>query len=63
MELNIGTVDRVIRGVVGIALIALAATGTIGWWGWLGLVPLGTAIVKFCPLYTLFGWNTCTRKP
>jgi hypothetical protein len=56
---NIGTTDRAIRGVVGIALIALAITGNLTPWGWLGIVPLATALLSWCPAYTLFGFKTC----
>jgi hypothetical protein len=38
----------------------------IGAWGLIGLVPLGTGLVRFCPLYRLIGVNTCpvsTRLP
>jgi hypothetical protein len=28
-------------------------------WGLIGLVPLLTAIIGFCPAYTLLGINTC----
>ncbi|MBF0281383.1 MAG: DUF2892 domain-containing protein, partial [Zetaproteobacteria bacterium] len=31
-------------------------------WGWIGVVPLLTALVGFCPLYPLLGWNTCAKK-
>jgi hypothetical protein len=41
----------------------LAFTGTVGWWGWIGIVPLGTALVGFCPLYPLLGINTCPAAP
>ena len=59
MKANIGGWDRVLRIVVGLALLALAATGVVWWWGWLGVVPLLTALVRFCPLYPLLGLNTC----
>jgi len=59
MTTNIGTVDRSVRLVLGIVLIALALMGTIGLWGWLGLVLIGTAFLKFCPAYALFGFKTC----
>ena len=62
MKTNVGGIDRIARIVFGITLIALAATGTIGLWGWIGLVPLGTALVGFCPLYPLLGINTCARR-
>lgn len=62
MKANVGTVDRVLRIVLGLALIALAATGTVGWWGYLGVVPLATALFRFCPAYALLGINSCAMK-
>ena len=59
MKANIGTVDRVLRIVVGLALLGLFAAGSIGAWGLIGIVPLGTALVRFCPLYRLLGVSTC----
>ena len=56
---NIGTIDRTLRVIVGLALIALSVTGTTGPWGWAGIVPLVTALVGWCPAYTLFGIKTC----
>ena len=62
MKLNVGGIDRILRIVVGLVLIALAATGTVGWWGWLGVIPLLTGMMRFCPLYSLVGLNTCPLK-
>jgi len=62
MKVNVGGVDRALRIIVGIVLIALAATGTVGWWGWLGIVPLATGLFRFCPLYTMLGFNSCPLK-
>ena len=45
----------VIRIIVGLVLIGLALAGTIGPWGWIGVVPLATALFRFCPLYTVLG--------
>ena len=59
MTNNIGTIDRALRVNVGLALIALSVTGTTGPWGWIGIVPLLTALVGWCPAYTLFGIKTC----
>ncbi|WP_295438193.1 DUF2892 domain-containing protein [uncultured Thiodictyon sp.] len=56
---NAGTIDRAVRALVGIALIALTLTGQLGVWGWIGIVPLATALIGWCPAYTLFGLNTC----
>lgn len=62
MKCNVGTIDRVIRIVLGAALIGLAAAGVVGWWGWIGVVPLATALFKFCPAYTLLGVTTCPTE-
>jgi hypothetical protein len=59
MQKNVGSLDRALRIVVGIALIALAATGTVGPWGWIGAVPLATALIGWCPAYSLLGIKTC----
>jgi hypothetical protein len=62
MKSNVGGIDRVLRIVVGLVLIALTLTGTIGVWGWIGLVPLATAAMGFCPLYTVLGFSSCPVK-
>ena len=64
MTQNVGTIDRALRAIVGIVLIALVFVGPHTPWGWLGLVPLGTALVGWCPPYAIFGISTCgTSKP
>jgi hypothetical protein len=62
MKANVGGIDRVLRIVIGLALIALTFTGAIGAWGWIGLVPLATAAMGFCPLYTVLGFSSCPVK-
>lgn len=62
MKSNVGGIDRILRIVLGLALIALTLTGAIGAWGWIGLVPLATAALGFCPLYTVLGFSTCPVK-
>lgn len=56
---NEGSLDRVLRVGGGLVLIALVFVGPRTPWGWLGLVPLITGVVGFCPVYRLFGLNTC----
>lgn len=56
---NVGTVDRVIRIVAGVVLLSLVFVGPQTPWGWIGVVPLVTALVGWCPAYTLFGIKTC----
>ena len=64
MTTNESSVDRIIRLVVGIvALVAAFAVGLGSLGGIIlavvGVVMLVTAAVGFCPLYRLFGVNTC----
>ena len=63
MTANMGTIDRVVRIVVGLALIAFAlgyiAPGTSwSWVGWIGVVPILTALVGYCPAYSVVGCST-----
>jgi len=62
MQTNVGTIDRILRAVIGLALIALTLAGTIGVWGWIGVVPLLTAALGFCPLYTMLRFSSCPMK-
>lgn len=61
MKVNIGGIDRALRILVGIGLLALLFTleGNARWFGLIGLVPLGTGLAGFCPLYKLLGVDTC----
>jgi hypothetical protein len=56
---NVGSIDRILRIVVGLGLISLVFVGPQTPWGWVGIVPLLTAVISFCPLYTLIGIRTC----
>lgn len=59
---NVGTLDRILRIVLGLALIGLTLFGSIGAWGWIGVVPLLTATLGTCPLYTVLGFSTCPMR-
>lgn len=65
MSTNIGGIDRLLRIIAGLALIG-AALGLYGpayasVWGWIGVIPLGTALIGWCPAYALLGLNTCSK--
>ncbi len=59
MQKNVGGIDRVLRIIIGIALISLVFVGPQTPWGWIGVIPLATALIGWCPLYSLFGIKTC----
>lgn len=58
MPANVGSIDRILRIIVGVVLIAIVFVGPKTPWGWIGLIPLITALVGFCPLYSLLGFKT-----
>ncbi|MBX7204734.1 MAG: DUF2892 domain-containing protein [Bacteroidia bacterium] len=67
MKRNMGNADRVIRLIISAIIAVLYFNGTIT--GTLGLVLIVlaavftlTAIMSFCPLYTLVGLSTCAAK-
>lgn len=59
MKTNVGTADRIARIVLGLVLLSLAFVGPATPWGYIGIVPLVTALIGWCPAYTLFGIKTC----
>lgn len=61
MKLNVGGIDRTLRILAGLGLIGWALMGGPVW-AWIGVVPLGTGLVGFCPVYPLIGMNTCPMK-
>ena len=61
MKTNMGSIDRIVRGVAGIGLVAWALTGGPVW-AWIGVVPLATAALGWCPAYVPFGISTLGRK-
>lgn len=67
MNANVGSADKVIRLVI--AVVAAVVAFMVGAGSVLGIillvvaaVMLITAAVGFCPLYRLFGVNTCKVK-
>ena len=68
MTKNVGSIDRVLRIIAGLALLAFAIVGPeTGYnvYGYIGVLPLLTALLGWCPAYTLLGLRTCpaTSKP
>ncbi len=59
MKTNVGNLDIILRIVVGVALIVAALTGYFTPWGWIGIIPLATAIMGWCPGYSLLNVSSC----
>ncbi len=61
MMSNVGSADKVIRYILGLVIIALGVYYRT-WWGLIGLIPIVTALVNFCPLYSIIGVRTNRKK-
>ena len=67
MKQNMGSVDRILRIIIAAVFGLLYFNGIVtGTWGIVLLVLGGvfvlTSLVGSCPLYSMFGINTCPRK-
>ena len=67
MKKNMGIADRIIRLVIAVVIAILFFTDVIaGAWGIVLLVVavifLLTSLIGLCPLYLIFGANTCSKK-
>ncbi len=67
MRKNVGSTDQIIRISVAVIIAVLYFMNIIA--GTLGVILLSvagifvlTSLVSFCPLYTIFGMNTCPVK-
>jgi hypothetical protein len=59
---NVGSIDRVVRIILGVALIGLFFAYPDASWRYfalIGIIPLLTAFMGTCPLYSIFGLSTC----
>jgi hypothetical protein len=68
MRFNVGTADRIVRFLLGGVLVLLPFLSGLALfaspaWFWasiaVGVVLIGTAAVRFCPLYAIFGLSSC----
>lgn len=62
---NVGGIDRVLRILLGLALIIgffVNTEASMRWLYLIGIVPLATGLLGTCPLYSIFGFNTCPMK-
>lgn len=59
---NVGTVDRAVRVALGIAFVSLffIFDSPLRWLGLIGVIALVTALIGYCPLYSLLGISSCS---
>jgi hypothetical protein len=60
---NLTAFERVVRVLIGLAIIvvALGFQPPHPWLALIALIPIGTAIFGYCPLYQLIGRNPLKR--
>jgi len=58
---NVASMDRGMR--IGLGLVAIVL-GLVfeSWWGAVGAILMATALVRWCPLYRIFGKSTCPMQ-
>jgi hypothetical protein len=59
MQVNVTRTDRVLRLILGVLLLGLFGALPSPWryLTLVGLIPLGSALTGFCPIYAALGWN------
>ena len=61
MNKNVGKIDKTIRLIVGV-LIIIAGFLNGSLLGIIGLIPIVTALISWCPLYTILKINTICKN-
>ncbi|PTQ74512.1 YgaP family membrane protein [Celeribacter persicus] len=64
LKKNVGSLDRILRIVIGLALIIgffVNTEASLRWLYLIGIIPLVTGLMSSCPLYSIFGINTCKK--
>ena len=67
MKNNVGSIDKIIRIIIAIVAFYFAYTGKVeNPWNYMlyavSAIMVLTAILGTCPLFTIFGINTCKIK-
>lgn len=62
MECNVGLVEQKARVLAGLALLGIGAYYNTKPLALLGLIPIATAMVRWCPINAAIGYNGCKTK-
>ena len=65
MTRNLGTFERILRLVIGVMILGLYGALDPPWKfvTLIGLIPFGSALTGFCPLYAALGWDRRAPGP
>ncbi len=61
MKKNIGKLDKTIRVLLGIVIIVIGVNNN-SVWGIMGVIPIITAQIGVCPLYSILRISTCPNE-
>lgn len=67
MVCNVGRIERLIRILLGVLVLGIGVFANLPLFGtaialMLGSIALVTGVIEYCPLWTLFGVNTCQPR-
>ncbi|MCU0390433.1 MAG: DUF2892 domain-containing protein [Thermoflexibacter sp.] len=62
MKANVGKTDKMVRVLLALIIGGLGLFFQ-SWLGLIAFVPLLTGMINWCPLYSIFGINTCAYNP
>ena len=67
MKKNVGSIDKIIRLIIAVAAIYAAYTGMAASpWNYVlyavAVIMVGTSFMGSCPLFSIFGINSCKVK-
>jgi hypothetical protein len=56
--------ERIFRAILGVAILSLLffLATPYSYLGLIGLIPLATAVFRYCPISHLMGYNTCSPR-
>jgi len=59
MKKNVGSIDKTTRIALGL-VIAIYGVFNSSLIGLIAIIPIGTALINWCPLYPILGLSTCS---
>ena len=67
MKKNVGSIDKIIRLIIAVVAIYAAYTGMVASpWNYVlyavAVIMVGTSFMGSCPLFSIFGINSCKVK-
>ena len=62
MDCNVGLIEQKARVVAGLAMVGIGAYYNTKPVAILGMIPIATAILRWCPINAALGYNGCENE-